>query len=107
MNKISNIEEFYKIIEQPKPTFVYFYTNWCPDCFSVKPYLPKLEEDFSDVMFYSFDRDLDLELAKHLNIFGIPSFLMFNKNKETGRFVSKFSKSYKEVYAFIKDTLEG
>lgn len=107
MKTIKSMEDFYKVIEEPKNTFVYFYTNWCPDCFAVKPYLPQLELDYPDIEFFSMDRDADIELARHLNIFGIPSFIMFNNNEEIGRFVSKFSKSYKEVHMFIKNTLEG
>jgi len=53
------------------------------------------------------DRDLELELAMHLNIYGIPSFLMFSQGEEIGRFVSKFSKSYLEVRSFIEESIKG
>lgn len=99
------MEEFDQVIEQEEVTFIYFYTVWCPDCFAVKPYLPKLEEEFTDVKFYMMNRDTDVELAKHLNIYGIPSFLMYKAGKEVGRFVSKNAKTHKEVQKFIKKAL--
>jgi thiol-disulfide isomerase/thioredoxin len=99
------MEEFYKVIEQDTPVFVYFYTKWCPDCFAIKVHLPRLEKEFENVLFYSFDRDVDIELAKHLEIFGIPSFLMFQKETEIGRFVSKNKKTYQEVYDFIQSNI--
>lgn len=105
MKSINSMEEFYQVIEQDKPIFIYFYTVWCPDCFAVKPYLPKLEEEFQDVSFYMMNRDTDIELARHLNIFGIPSFLMYQASKEIGRFVSKDRKTHQEVQAFIKKAL--
>lgn len=105
MKKIQSNKEFYDAIEQEKTTVIYFYTKWCPDCFMVKPFLPRLEKDFEDIEFYKMDRDLDISLAKHLNIFGIPSFLMFKEGEELGRFVSKNRKTYLEVHNFISNTI--
>ena len=107
MKSIISMEEFYKVIEDEKPSFIYFYTNWCPDCFAIKPHLPRLENEFTNIEFYQMDRDLELELAMHLNIYGIPSFLMFSQGEEIGRFVSKFSKSYLEVRSFIEESIKG
>lgn len=107
MKSIHNMEEFDKAIEQDKPRLIYFYTTWCPDCYSIKPHLPRLEEEFSNVDFYQMDRDIEIDLARHLNIFGIPSFLMFQNGQEIGRFVSKFSKTYLEVRSFIEESIKG
>lgn len=106
MKKIKNIEEFYKAIEENEKTIVYFYTDWCPDCYMAEPYIPQLEEDFSEYLFYSFDRDSSIELAKHLQIYGIPSFIVFQNGDEIGRLVNKYRKSYKEVKKFIETTIK-
>ena len=89
MKTINNLEEFEQLTNQENMIIIYFYTKWCPDCFAVKPFLPRLESEFSTVEFYQMDRDIDIELARHLNIFGIPSFLMYQNGDEKGRFVSK------------------
>lgn len=105
MRQIKSVEEFYEVVEQDRNVLVYFYTNWCPDCFAVRPFLPKLDKEFMDLEFVKMDRDVSIDLARHLNIFGIPSFIIFNKGEEKGRFVSKLRKSYDEVRTFIVDTL--
>lgn len=105
MNKIKSTEDFYKTVEQEKITLVYFYTKWCPDCYMVKPFLPRLEEDFPSIEFHQMDRDADIDLARHLNIFGIPSFLIFKGGEERGSFVSKNRKTYLEVHNFIQGVL--
>lgn len=105
MKQIYSTKEFYRVIEEQETVLVYWYTTWCPDCFAVKHYLPKLEEEFQEISFYKMNRDDDIELAKHLEIFGIPSFTLYREEDEIGRFVNKHRKSYEEVKAFIEKTL--
>ena len=101
MKPIKSTKEFYDVIESNPQVLVYFYTKWCPDCFVIKPHIPRLECEFKEYIFYSIDRDMDIELAKHLNIFGIPSFLIYRDGEEIGRFVDKSRKSYEQVKDFI------
>lgn len=105
MKKINTLEEYYKIIEEKSKVIVYWYTKWCPDCFVFKPHLPKLELDFPEYEFYSINRDMDIELARHLNIFGIPSFLVYNNGDEIGRYVDKSRKTYEQVKNFITEVV--
>lgn len=105
MNSIKTVEEFYKITEAKGKKLVYFYTQWCPDCFVIKPHLPRLESEYQDIEFYMMDRDVDIELARHLNIFGIPSFLVYQDGDEIGRLVNKKRKTYEEVKTFIDSVL--
>ena len=105
MNKLRNTEEFYNAVEQDKLSIVYFYTLWCPDCFMMRPALPRLEKDYPEMTFYSFNRDKDNQLAMHLEIYGIPSFLIFRNGEEIGRYVDKKRKSYIEVKTFIDGVL--
>lgn len=101
MKTLTSLEEFYNTIEQNSKVVVYWYTSWCPDCFSSKQFLPQLEKDFSDYTFVSCDRDDFLDLAKHLEIYGIPSFLVFKDGEGVGRLVSKNRKTYIEVKEFL------
>ena len=105
MKKLTNLEEFYNVVETKEKVVVYWYTNWCPDCFVIKPYIPRLEADFPHHHFVSCDRDQFIELAKHFGIYGIPSFLVFENSEEKGRLVNKLRKSYQEVKTFIESTL--
>lgn len=105
MNDIKSMKEFYDIIEQGHDTVIYWYTTWCPDCFAIKPHLPRLEQDFPEATFCAFDRNIDIDLARHLEIYGIPSFLVFRNGVETSRYVDKYRKTYDQVKAFLTEAL--
>lgn len=105
MKEITNLKQFYDIAEKGPKAIVYFYTKWCPDCFATKPHLPRLEKEYPMIEFYSMDRDVDIDLARHLEIFGIPSFLFFENGEEIGRYVDKKRKSYDEIKTFIDRTI--
>lgn len=105
MKKIKTIEEFYSIIESDQTSFVYFYTNWCPDCFFANLYFPRLIDQYKKMKFYKIDRDGLIDLSSHLGIYGIPSFLIFRNGEEIGRFVDKNRKSMKEAKSFIDKTI--
>ena len=106
MNKIKNLKEYYDVIENNDLVIIYWYTKWCPDCFVLKYALPRLEKDFEDYDFYSVNRDKEIELAKHLNIVGIPSFLIYKNGVELDRLVDKKRKSYMQVKDFITDAIK-
>ena len=106
MKKIKNLKEYDDVIENNDLVIIYWYTRWCPDCFIMKAALPRLEKDFAETEFYSVNRDMDIELAKHLNIFGIPSFLIYKKGEEIDRFVDKRRKSYIQVKEFITKAIK-
>lgn len=105
MNKIKNMEQYYKIIEDNPKVIIYWNTFLCPDCFVSRRFLPDLINDFKEFTFYKIEKNANLELAKHLNIYGVPSFLIFVNNEEIGRLVNKQRKSYQEVKEFIEKTI--
>ena len=101
MKKISDLKTFYDVVENNQKVITYWHTKWCPDCFVIKPHLPKLEEEFKEYLWLDIDRDALLDLAKHLEIFGIPSFVIFENGLERARLVNKNRKTYDEVKSFI------
>jgi len=105
LKTISNIKEYDDIIENNEKIIIYWNTLFCPDCFISRRFMPALVNDFKDYNFYKIDKNANLELAKHLNVYGVPSFLVFLKSKEIGRLVNKQRKSYLEVKEFIQNTI--
>ena len=103
MTEIQNLKEFYDVVENKDRVIIYWYTKWCPDCFAVKPHLPRLEQEYALYEWFAMDRDIDINLARHLEIFGIPSFLVFHNGEEVGRYVDKQRKSYLQVKTFLDD----
>ncbi|MGY3819518.1 thioredoxin family protein [Ligilactobacillus salivarius] len=83
--------------------YVLFFTaNWCPDCRFIKPAMPEIEEEFSDFNFIQVDRDENIDLCQELDVYGIPSFIVYEDGKEVDRFVNKDRKTKKEVENFLK-----
>ncbi|ARD06509.1 thiol reductase thioredoxin [Lactobacillus amylolyticus] len=79
-----------------------FSATWCPDCRFLDPFLPEIEEDFSDSKFYKIDRDGSIDVAKKLNIMGIPSFVVYQDGQEIGRLVNKDRKTKQQVEDFLR-----
>ena len=83
--------------------YVLFFTaDWCPDCRFIKPAMPEIEEEFSDFNFIQVDRDENIDLGQELDVYGIPSFIVYEDGKEVDRFVNKDRKTKKEVENFLK-----
>lgn len=100
MHKMESIDQYHKIIDQEN-VILMFSADWCPDCRFIDPFLPEIESENSHFSFYYVDRDQFIDLCGELNVFGIPSFVAFNKGNETGRFVSKDRKTKEEIQEFI------
>ena len=83
--------------------YVLFFTaDWCPDCRFIKPAMPEIEEEFSDFNFIQVDRDENIDLCQELDVYGIPSFIVYEDGKEVDRFVNKDRKTKKKVENFLK-----
>lgn len=79
-----------------------FSADWCPDCRFLDQFLPEIEQDFANIKFYQIDRDGSIDLAKELQIMGIPSFVVYQDGKEIGRLVNKDRKTKAEVETFLR-----
>lgn len=78
-----------------------FSADWCPDCRVIEPFLPELEEKYSEWTFVYVDRDQFIHICAENDVFGIPSFLAFKNGQEVGRFVSKDRKTQEQIEEFI------
>ncbi|GEN35763.1 MULTISPECIES: thioredoxin family protein [Aneurinibacillus] len=102
MQEIQTVEQFQEAIESERLTVAKFYTDWCPDCHRIDPFMPEVEEAYQDrLTFVSVDRDKFPELSQELDIFGIPSFVAFRGGQELVRFVSRAGKTREEIEAFL------
>lgn len=100
MKNLESMEQYKEIIEKEN-VILMFSAGWCPDCRFIEPVLPEIEAENSQFTFYHVDRDQFIDLCGDLNVFGIPSFVAFNKGTEVGRLVNKDRKTKEEVQAFI------
>ncbi|MGO1058788.1 thioredoxin family protein [Planococcus sp. FY231025] len=102
MRTLSSLEQFNDLVESERVVFM-FTADWCPDCRVIEPVLPEIEESFNEYTFVSVDRDEFIDLCIEKNIYGIPSFLVYNGGKEAGRFVSKDRKTQQEIENFLSN----
>jgi len=101
METLQSKEQFKEWQQKEKVIFL-FSADWCPDCRFIDPFMPEIEEKYSDWSFVFVDRDDFIEICQDQDIFGIPSFLAYDQGKELGRFVSKDRKTQEEIETFIE-----
>lgn len=113
MREIKTEQDFHTAIQSSKPVVVKFYTDWCPDCHRIDPFMPAVEAAYeAKIEMIAVNRDTLPELGTTYDVFGIPSFIAFQNGKELIRFVSKLGKSREEIEQFldrvvqVSDTLQ-
>ena len=103
MEKIKELtQDKLKEITKDGRVVLEFSADWCPDCRFLDPFMPEIEKDFSSTKFYNIDRDGSIDLAKELNIMGIPSFVVYQDGQEIGRLVNKDRKTKQQVEDFLR-----
>ncbi|MBO9131233.1 thioredoxin family protein [Bacillus sp. 165] len=102
MKKIESVEQFHEIKQEENVIFL-FSADWCPDCRFIDPFMPEVIEKYKDCSFYYIDRDKFIDLCIELDVFGIPSFIAYNKGSEIGRYVNKDRKTQEEIEEFIEN----
>lgn len=106
MKKLTDANDITELKQRRKIVFM-FTTTWCGDCTFIKPFIPAIEETFSDFTFVEVDRDEHMDFAQELDVMGIPSFVVFHENDVVGRFVSKDRKTQEEIEAFLTTVNEN
>lgn len=100
MIRLESIKQFNEL--KKTHSLFLFSAKWCPDCRVIEPFLDELETMYSHMKFVYVDRDEFIDLCIENNVYGIPSFLVFNKDQLLGSFVSKFRKSKQEIIQFLE-----
>ncbi|WP_158634072.1 thioredoxin family protein [Radiobacillus deserti] len=104
MLMLESEEQLQGLLKKDK-VLLMFSADWCPDCHFIDPFLPDLEQKYSEYTFVHVDRDQFIEICREYDVFGIPSFIGFHQGEEVGRFVSKDRKTREEIETFIDSLL--
>ena len=96
-----SIEELANLVEQDGKKVLLFVADWCGDCRYIYPSLPEIEEVNPEFTFIRVDRDEYMELAKLWDVYGIPSLVVLDKDKEIGRFVNRDRKTKGQINDFL------
>ncbi|MET3576349.1 thioredoxin family protein [Bhargavaea ullalensis] len=100
MEQLKSMDQFTELKQDERVVFM-FTAGWCPDCRVIEPSLPSIEADYPEFTFISVDRDEFIDLCGDLEVYGIPSFVVFHEGEEAGRFVSKDRKTKKQIESFL------
>ncbi len=102
MHNLENIEE----LEKGKIIIV-FSTDWCGDCVALKQYIHLIVDKYKDDWkFVYVDSDENIELSKHYNVFGIPSFVALIDGEKKADYISKEAKSFEQICNWIESIKE-
>lgn len=91
MEWIDSMEIIQQLIQNNKILLVYFGSNNCNVCISIKPKIEELLKKYQNIKNIKIDVDKSVKIAAQYNIFTIPAVLVFIDGKETireARFIS-------------------
>lgn len=103
MRKAKTLEEIHTYLSLDKPAVFMFTEDWCGDCQYLYPDFPAIEEACPDFAFLQVDRGQFPELAQTWDIFGIPSLIVVEAEKEIGRFVDRNRKTKDQIIGFLRE----
>ena len=75
-----------EVLKADKPVLVDFSAEWCAPCKMAGPILDKLADEFKEkIKIVKINVDESQELAQKYQVMSIPTVIVFDKGKETGR----------------------
>lgn len=101
MTNINSIDAYEKALDQSTYSVMVFYSRWCIDCITVKPALKRLEAIYPEFDFYWVNREDVAQLSNHLNIYGVPSLLFYDKDQIKNTWISKNPKPFAALKKFL------
>ena len=99
----NSLEEIASLVEAEGKKAFLFVADWCGDCRYIYPALPEIEETNPEFTFIRVDRDEYMELAKLWAVYGIPSLIVLDKDKEIERFVNRDRKTKVQINDFLAE----
>jgi thioredoxin 1 len=64
---------------------LYFTADWCQPCKKVRPIVEELNREIADVAFQIIDVDMENDLVKTFQITSVPTFILFEDEKQINR----------------------
>jgi len=86
-NEISSLETLQDIIQKEKGVAVYFYSDRCAPCLSLRPKVQELmDTEFSEMKLVFINSEMHPTIPAHFGVFANPCMLIFFEGKEYNRY---------------------
>lgn len=80
-----------------------FYATWCGPCNMFRPIFEKVQNEFTNIKFYSIDVDKDRNnLSKKFGIMSIPALVLLKDGKEIKKSIGFMSED--ELKKLLKNS---
>jgi thiol-disulfide isomerase/thioredoxin len=79
---VANVSEATALIQNGKPTFMEFFSNYCAGCLAIRPVVDELAKDLGDefnILRVDIHTDAGEELRAQYNFSYTPEFLLLNR----------------------------
>lgn len=99
-----------KIIKESQALLIYFYSDHCAPCISLRPKVEQvLREDYPEMNLQLINSELFPEITAAFSVFAFPTLILFFEGKEHQRFskyvsVQQLHESIGRPYSLIFDT---
>jgi thioredoxin 1 len=86
-NEIKNLNELAALIEKEKGLVVYFYSDRCSPCISLRPKVKQLVDfDFRNLRLQFVNSEHFPAIAAHFGVFANPTIIVFFEGREFRRY---------------------
>jgi thioredoxin 1 len=77
---------FENLIASSKPILIDFYATWCGPCKMLSPVLKQVKDTLGDrIVILKIDVDKNQELAKQMEVRGVPTLFLYQESKQLWR----------------------
>jgi thioredoxin 1 len=81
VQEIHSYTEFKHIIGTNDKVVVDFYADWCGPCKKIAPFIKKLSEEYTKIIFIKVNVDNVSEITDVYNVKALPTFMFFKKGQ--------------------------
>lgn len=106
--EIESVESAVKAIAENEAVLLYFYSDHCAPCISLRPKVEKmLEQSFPNMKLYYVNSVKYAEVAAHFHSFSNPTLILFFDGKEhrrlskyigTGQLSDEIERPYRMIF---------